>query len=266
MPKLNTSGNAVVENVVQQNENIRQKCFELLQGKTIRARVSEFLTWKDLRYDSKNAWSLLTFSGYLKPVSAEDLPGDSWRCELAIPNREVKEVFAIEVGRWFSEQTAVFDVDELSDAFWEGNVDRAKAQLMAALQCMSYFDSVESFYHGMMLGLLGAANRYIEYGSGCLDIAVWYRDRAFVIELKSVTASELKKLDIAREYKDLDAATDDEKSCIYKRLALLKDEALQQIEDKQYINGFIQRHPDVKTVRCYGIAFCRRWVEIAMKE
>ena len=66
---LNTSGNAVVERVIQQNESIRQKCFELLQGKTIRARVSEFLTWKDLRYDSKNAWSLLTFSGYLTSLT-----------------------------------------------------------------------------------------------------------------------------------------------------------------------------------------------------
>ena len=66
---LNTSGNAVVERVIQQNESIRQKCFELLQGKTIRARVSEFLTWKDLRYDSKNAWSLLTISGYLTSLT-----------------------------------------------------------------------------------------------------------------------------------------------------------------------------------------------------
>ena len=266
---LNTSGNAVVERVIQQNESIRQKCFELLQGKTIRARVSEFLTWKDLRYDSKNAWSLLTFSGYLKPVSAIDLPGDSWRCELAIPNREVKEVFAIEVGRWFSDQTPMFDVDELSDAFWDGNIERAKAQLTAALQCMSYFDCVESFYHGMMLGLLGAANRYIEsnieYGSGRLDIAIWYRDSAFVIELKSISQDDLTKLGITREYKELDDATDDEKSRIRARLAALKDIALQQIEEKQYADGFIQRHPEVKTIRCYGVAFCRRWVEIAMK-
>ena len=266
---LNTSGNAVVERVIQQNESIRQKCFELLQGKTIRARVSEFLTWKDLRYDSKNAWSLLTFSGYLKPVSAIDLPGDSWRCELAIPNREVKEVFAIEVGRWFSDQTPTFDVDELSDAFWDGNIACAKAQLTAALQCMSYFDCVESFYHGMMLGLLGAANRYIEsnieYGSGRLDIAIWYRNRAFVIELKSISQEDLTKLGIAREYKELDNASEDEKSRIRARLDALKDIALQQIEDKQYAGGFIQRHPEVKTIRCYGVAFCRRWVEIAMK-
>ena len=266
---LNTSGNDIIADVIHQNSDIRKKCFDLLRGQTVRTAVSEYLTWKDLRADSKYAWSLLTFSGYLKPVSAEELPGDTWACELAIPNREVKEVFAIQIGRWFSEQNALFDPLTMSDAFWHGDIATAKTQLTAALQCMSYFDSKESFYHGMMLGLLGAANRYIEsnieYGLGRLDIAVWYRNRAFVIELKFVTESDLKKLDITRAYKDLDSATDEERSRIDTRLLALKDEALQQIEDRQYVEGFIKRHPDVKTVRCYGIAFCRRWVEVAMK-
>ena len=173
------------------------------------------------------------------------------------------------MGRWFSDQNPAFDVDELSDAFWDGDIDRAKDQLSAALQCMSYFDCMESFYHGMMLGLLGAANRYIEsnieYGSGRLDIAIWYHDRAFLLELKSITLSELKKLGIVREYTDLDDATDEEKSRIHAQLLALRDVALQQIDEQHYVEGFIQRHPDVKTVRCYGLAFCRRWVEIAMK-
>ena len=111
-----------------------------------------------------------------------------------------------------------------------------------------------TFYHGMMLGLLGAANRYIEsnieYGSGRLDIAAWYRDRAFVIELKSITSSELQKLGILREYKDLDTATDNEKSCIDARSNILKDDALKQFEVRQYAEGFVQRHPDVKMLRC----------------
>ena len=266
---LNTSGNDIIADVIHQNSDIRKKCFDLLRGQTVRAAVSEYLTWKDLRADSKYAWSLLTFSGYLKPVEYEELPGDTWACELAIPNREVKEVFAIQIGRWFSDQNALFDALTLSDAFWHGDMETAKTQIACALQCMSYFDSKESFYHGIMLGILGAANRYIEsnieYGSGRLDIAVWYRDRAFLVELKSISLSELKKLNIEKEYQELDAATDDEKSRIFTRLAALKDEALQQIEDQQYVEGFMQRHPDVKTVRCYGIAFCRRWVEIAMK-
>ena len=266
---LNTSGNDIIADVIHQNNDIRKKCFDLLRGQTVRAAVSEYLTWKDLRADSRYAWSLLTFSGYLKPVEYEDLPGDTWACELAIPNKEVSEVFAIQLSRWFSDKNELFDPLTLSDAFWQGDIATAKLQIAAALQCMSYFDSVESFYHGMMLGLLGAANRYIEsnieYGSGRLDIAVWYRDRAYLIELKSISLSDLKKLNITCEYKNLDSATDDEKSCVYNRLALLKNEALQQIGDKQYVEGFIQRHPDVKTVRCYGVAFCRRWVEIAMK-
>ena len=266
---LNTSGNDIIADVIHQNSDIRKKCFDLLRGQTVRAAVSEYLTWKDLRADSKYAWSLLTFSGYLKPVEYEDLPGDTWACELAIPNREVKEVFAIQIGRWFSDQNALFDALTLSDAFWQGDMETAKTQITCALQCMSYFDSKESFYHGIMLGILGAANRYIEsnieYGSGRLDIAVWYRNRAFLIELKSISLSDLKKLNIEKTYQDLDVATDDEKSRIHTRLAALADEALQQIEDQQYIEGFIQRHPDIKTVRCYGIAFCRRWVEIAMK-
>ena len=266
---LNTSGNDIIADVIHQNNDIRRKCFDLLRGQTVRAAVSEYLTWKDLRADSKYAWSLLTFSGYLKPVEYDELPGDSWACELAIPNREVKEVFAIQLGRWFSDKNELFDPLTLSDAFWQGDIETAKIQITAALQCMSYFDSKESFYHGMMLGLLGAANRYIEsnieYGSDRLDIAIWYRDRAFVIELKSISQEELTKLGITREYKDLDAASDDEKSRIRTRLAALKDIALQQIEEKQYADGFVKRHSEVKTIRCYGVAFCRRWVEIAMK-
>jgi hypothetical protein len=121
----------------------------------------------------------------------------------------------------------------------------------------------------MMLGLLSASNpnieSNIEYGSGRLDLAVWRKDRAYILEIKSISLSELKKLGITREYKDLDAASEDEKSRICAQLAALKDVALQQIEERQYADGFIQRHPDVKTVRCYGLAFCRRWVEIAMK-
>ncbi len=113
---LNTSGNDIIADVIHQNSDIRRKCLELLRGQTVRAAVSEYLTWKDLRADSKYAWSLLTFSGYLKTVEYEELPGDSWACELAIPNREIKEVFAIQIARWFSDQNALFDPLTMSDA------------------------------------------------------------------------------------------------------------------------------------------------------
>ncbi len=264
----NTSGNAVVSDMFRQKPEFRETCLRLIAGETIQETVSEYLTWKDL-VEPRHVWSLLTFSGYLNALEPEPVFYDAWDCELAIPNREVMQVFASEVSRWFADEAPSLNARNLARAFWEGDVVAIHDQLKLALNAMSCFDSSEAFYHGMMLGLLCAGNpnieSNIEYGSGRLDLAVWRKDLAYILEVKSISLSDLKKLSITREYKDLDAATDDEKSCICARLAVLKDEALQQIEDQQYVEGFMQRHPDVKTVRCYGLAFCRRWVEIAMK-
>ena len=44
---------------------------------------------------------MLTFGGYLNALDPEPMLYDAWDCELAIPNREVMQIFAREVGRWF---------------------------------------------------------------------------------------------------------------------------------------------------------------------
>ena len=263
----NTSGNAVVTDMFSQKPEFREICMRLIAGETLHETVSEYLTWKDL-VEPRHVWSLLTFSGYLNAIDPEPVLYDAWDCELAIPNREVMQIFASEVGRWFMDEAPSLNVRNLSLSFWEGDIAAIHEQLTLALHTMSCFDSTEAFYHGMMLGLLSASNpnieSNIEYGSGRLDLAVWRKDRAYILEIKSISLSELKKLGITREYKELDAASEDEKSRICARLAALKDIALQQIEEKQYAEGFVKRHPEVKTIRCYGVAFCRRWVEIAM--
>ena len=264
----NTSGNAVVTDMFRQKPEFRETCMKLIAGETVHETVSEYLTWKDL-VDPRHVWSLLTFSGYLNALDPEPVLYDAWDTELAIPNREVMQIFATEVSRWFMDEAPSLNARNLAQSFWDGDVTAIHDQLTLALNAMSCFDSAESFYHGMMLGLLCAGNpnieSNIEYGSGRLDLAVWRKDRAYILEIKSITLSEIKKLKIDKTYTDLDLATEDEKSRIYTRLKTLSNEALQQIEDKQYAEGFMKCHPDVKTIRCYGIAFCRRWVEIAVK-
>ena len=264
----NTSGNDVVTDMFRQKPEFREICMKLIAGESIHECVSEYLTWKDL-VEPRHVWSLLTFSGYLNALDPEPMLYDAWDCELAIPNREVMQIFASEVGRWFMDETPALNVRNLALSFWDGDVAAIHDQLTSALDAMSCFDSAEAFYHGMMLGLLCAGNpnieSNIEYGSGRLDLAVWRKECAYILEVKSISLSELKKLGITRAYKDVEAATDDEKSRICTRLGALANEALQQIDDRKYAEGFMKRHPDVKTVRCYGIAFCRRWVDIAMK-
>ena len=264
----NTSGNAVVTDMFRQKPEFRETCMRLIAGETLHETVSEYLTWKDL-VEPRHVWSLLTFSGYLNALDPEPMLYDAWDCELAIPNREVMQIFASEVGRWFMDEAPSLDVRQLALSFWDGDVTAIHDQISMALNAMSCFDSAESFYHGMMLGLLCAGNpnieSNIEYGSGRLDLAVWRKERAYILEIKSISLSDLKKLNITREYTNLDAATDDEKTRICAQLAVLAHDALKQIDEQQYAEGFVQRHPDVKTIRCYGVAFCRRWVEIAMK-
>ena len=264
----NTSGNAVVTDMFRQNPEFRETCLKLIAGEHLHETVSEYLTWKDLS-EPRNVWSLLTFSGYLNALEPEPMLYDAWDCELVIPNREVMQIFASEVGRWFMDEAPTFQARKLASAFGDGDIAAIRYQITQALDTISSFDSAEAFYHGMMLGLLCAGNpnieSNIEYGSGRLDLAVWRKDRAYLLELKSISLSDLKKLGIEREYKDLDAATDEEKSRINTQLLALKDVALQQIDEKQYAEGFMKRHPDVKTICCYGIAFCRRWFEVAMK-
>ncbi|MBQ9395688.1 MAG: AAA family ATPase [Proteobacteria bacterium] len=264
----NTSGNDVVTDMFRKKPEFRETCLKLIAGERLHETVSEYLTWKDLS-EPRNVWSLLTFSGYLNALEPEPMLYDAWDCELAIPNREVMQIFASEVGRWFMDEAPSFQARKLALAFWDGDISAIHHQITQALDTISCFDSAEAFYHGLMLGLLCAGNpnieSNIEYGSGRLDLAVWRKDRAYILELKSISLSDLKKLHIVREYKELDAATDEEKSRIRAQLLALKDVALQQIDEQHYVEGFMKRHPDVKTVRCYGLAFCRRWVEIAMK-
>ena len=264
----NTSGNDVVTDMFRKKPEFRETCLKLIAGERLHETVSEYLTWKDLS-EPRNVWSLLTFSGYLNALEPEPMLYDAWDCELAIPNREVMQIFASEVGRWFMDEAPAFGARKLALAFWDGDIPAIRHQLSQALDTISCFDSAEAFYHGLMLGLLCAGNpnieSNIEYGSGRLDLAVWRKERAYILELKSISLSDLKKLHIDRDYTELDAATDEEKSRIRAQLLALKDVALQQIDEQHYVEGFMKRHPDVKTVRCYGLAFCRRWVEIAMK-
>ena len=60
-------------------------------------------------------------------------------------------------------------------------------------------------------------------------------------------------------------ATDEEKSRIRAPLLALKNVVLQQLDGRQHAVGFMKRYPGVKTIRYYGIAFCRSGFEVAMK-
>ena len=237
----NTSGNDLVRRLLKKaDQTTRDEIEELINGSNIVKEIRQELTYRDVEDSIENIWSVLYSTGYLTQRSR--LPGR--KMELALPNREVKELFINLVKDWFQEMTladsekinrfcAAFPAkdaaaiqDMLSDYLWDSISVRDTAVRS---------DMKENFYHGMVLGLLRSQGNWLirsnaETGEGYSDISVCTPDRTgIVIELKYADDGNL------------------EASC---------EEALKQIEDKKYAEGLKRR--GMKKIIRYGIAFCKK--------
>ena len=243
---VNTSSNGIVrELLLSARKNITSRLHLLLQGKSIPSEIDMNIIYPRLSDDDDAVFSFLMLAGYLKPVDTES--GLSSITLLTIPNNEVRSVFRNEVVSWIG--TAFNDTSVIRDiklSIFENDVLHFKQTLEKyMLSCISCFDSAsESFYHGMMLGLLAClspsyditSNR--ESGLGRFDIQMEPKCNnlpAVIMELKSATKSDNSDL---RE---------------------LADKALRQIDEKQYA---IELETRGFQVCKYGIAFRGKDVEI----
>ena len=110
---------------------------------------------------------------------------------------------------------------------------------------VSVYDTAhkESFYHGFVLGMTALfASDYIiesnrESGYGRFDLAIIPKD--------------VEKDGVIMEFKVADSEAD---------MADKAKEALQQIEEREYVTEFRRR--GIQTVWKYGIAFCGKKVEV----
>ena len=237
----NTSGNDLVRRLLQKaNQTTRNEVEELIGGGAITKTIRQELTYRDVEDSIDNVWSVLYSTGYL--TRRERVPGK--QVKLALPNREVRELFIELVKDWF-EETALADSERINRfcaAFPAGDVETIQEMLHDYLwDSISVRDTAvrtnmkENFYHGMLLGLLRSQGSWLvksnaETGEGYSDISIQTPDRiGIVIELKYADGGNL------------------EKAC---------KEALEQIEEKKYAEGLKRR--GAKKMIKYGIAFCEK--------
>ena len=237
----NTSGNDLVRRLLQKaNQTTRNEVEELIGGGAITKTIRQELTYRDVEDSIDNVWSVLYSTGYL--TRRERVPGK--QVKLALPNREVRELFIELVKDWF-EETALADSERINRfcaAFPAGDVKTIQDMLHDYLwDSISVRDTAvrtnmkENFYHGMLLGLLRSQGSWLvksnaETGEGYSDISIQTPDRiGIVIELKYADGGNL------------------EKAC---------KEALEQIEEKKYAEGLKRR--GAKKMIKYGIAFCEK--------
>ena len=237
----NTSGNDLVRRLLQKaNQTTRNEVEELIGGGAITKTIRQELTYRDVEDSIDNVWSVLYSTGYL--TRRERVPGK--QVKLALPNREVRELFIELVKDWF-EETALADSERINRfcaAFPAGDVETIQEMLHDYLwDSISVRDTAvrtnmkENFYHGMLLGLLRSQGSWLvksnaETGEGYSDISIQTSKRiGMVIEIKYADDGNLE-------------------------LACKK--ALEQIEEKKYAEGLKRR--GAKKMIKYGIAFCEK--------
>lgn len=235
----NTSGNDLIRRLLKKaNQSTKSDVEQLINGETITKTIRQELTYREVEDSIDNIWSVLYSTGYL--TCRRRVPGK--RMKLALPNREVRELFIDLVKDWFEEITQADSgkISRFCAAFPSGDTDTIQEMLGNYLwDSISVRDTAvrrnmkENFYHGMLLGLLQSQDSWLvksnaEAGEGYSDISIQTPDKiGIIIELKYTDDGNL------------------EAAC---------KEALEQIEEKKYAEGLKRR--GMKKVIKYGIAFC----------
>ncbi|GBU21911.1 hypothetical protein R80B4_01813 [Fibrobacteres bacterium R8-0-B4] len=242
---VNTSGNAVIHDMIDNmNAEAKDGLETLMAGGTVSAAVHEDVTYGEIYKETDNLWNFLLFTGYLKKAGDGRMAGVQMILDLSIPNFELLYIYKTKIKEWFRDKIASKNLDALHNAVLSGDVETFQNELSAVLsESISYMDSAESFYHGVMVGALARINGYRiksnrESGDGRYDLALYSANHkngtAVIFEFKA-----------AKEFK---------------QMSILCEDALKQIEDKNYAADWIDN--GYKNIIKYGIGFFGKSCEI----
>ena len=246
---INSSGNDMVKRFVDKaDQTTRDEIEKLVAGGFVEKQLRLDLTYDEIDNTIDNLWSVLFTTGYLTKIGEVKVPdSESYAYKLVIPNKEVREVFILQIQEWFKAVVAKDDdtMKLLSRAILDKDEKQIARQLNIVMSRMiSILDTKapdamkENFYHGLLLGLLRGSNpdwlikSNRESGDGFSDILIEPEDpdAGIVIEVK-----------YAKEMKELDAAC---------------EAAMAQIQNRRYDETL--RDEGRCDILAYGIAFCRK--------
>ena len=153
---VNTSSNDIIRRFVSMaKQSTRNEIEQLIEGGSIRKKIHQELTYRDLDSKIDNLWSLLYTTGYLTQRGQEE----NGMTELVIPNREINWIFVEQIREWFNEEVSR-DSQKLQSfcrAFEENDTAAIEEGFNAYLRkTISIRDTYtrkemkENFYHGVL--------------------------------------------------------------------------------------------------------------------
>ncbi len=240
---INSSGNDLVKLFVDKaDQSTKDEIERLVTGKSVTKRIRLDLTYDEIENSIDNVWSVLFTTGYLTNIGNPE----SGVYELVIPNREVHEVFVLQIQEWFQRSVAKEEsMPEFSKAILEADAEGLQKQLnvimsrmISVLDTKAREEQKENFYHGLLLGLLRGSNpdwlikSNRESGDGYSDILIEPEnpDAGIIIEVKH--AASISGLD---------------KAC---------ENAMAQIKNRRYDEAL--RENGRCEILAYGIAFHKK--------
>ena len=240
---INTSGNDLVKRFIDKaNKTTKNEIERLINGEAIEKELRLDLTYEEIDQSIENLWSVLFTTGYLTQTGRTE----KGAYRLIIPNREVREVFRLQINEWFKK--SIFTNTERLTAFWKafegGDTEGIEQYLNRVLSnSISVFDTKarkeekESSYHNILVGILtGNADwlvkSNVEAGDGFADI---------IVETDNPDAGIVAELKYTKNFDEM-------------RIACRK--AMNQIRDRRYQEYLL--NDDRRDIRLYGIAFCKK--------
>ena len=235
---VNTSGNDIVKKLIKNADEITKDEIEVLINRgTIDKALNANITYNELEENIDNIWSMLFFTGYLTYTEEKREEGNEISYySLKIPNKELMYIYKVIIKAWFKEQIKEKDFSHLYQSLIDGKEEEITDELSEfLLENISFYDVNESFYHGVLAGILSRIGKYkmysnLESGRGRSDIILApkrLKQVAIIIDLKM-------------------AKTEDE-------LEMKCQEVIRQIENNKYDTYL--RKENFKNIIKYGIAF-----------
>lgn len=219
-------------------------------GRPVETEIDEQIVYNRLDIDQNAIWSLFLVSGYLKVKNVKTRSGqEEWKkvYQLELTNFEVKLMFRSMIRNWFA--FSAVNYNEFINALLNDDVEAMNVYMnRVALNTFSYFDTStgrateepERFYRGFVLGMM-------------VELADKYRllsNRECSFGRYDVMLILMKKnLDgIIMEFKVFSPRRE-------KTLEETVQNALVQIEEKQYAQDLLQMGIPERRIRKYGFAF-----------
>lgn len=242
---INSSGNDILRKLLNTGTSeTREEIKLLLNDLSINKIINFNLSYRDLYDNVDNIYSVMLASGYL----TLDKQIDNVTYALKIPNKQIKFIFETQISEWIKDVVIPKFTDEslIDDAF-NGNIEMLQNKINNVLRFnMGLHDlarrkvHVESFYHGLLLGMFVEANKNDKYeiksnaeaGVGYADILIndYINRRGVIIECKN---GDDVAVDMAQEK--------------------------EQIEKNRYADYFLPHYHIKKYVISFAKKYC--WVE-----